>query len=109
MTESTMTEMELRGYQEPIAADHVRKGFYDDDDLQILGMTRDEAEHAYRERAGRHVTEYVLSLEPGPRFEFMRELCRTIASTPRWRWVEMHLTEGPWLKGWLFETDEDES
>jgi hypothetical protein len=107
---TSISDADRREYAEQIAADHVRKGLYDDDDLQLLGITRDEAERAYREKSVRQVAEYALSLEAADRRALMRELGVQIASLPTspGRWTEIHLTGGPCLKGWLFETAEDE-
>lgn len=38
------------GYEVDIAVEHIRKGFYDDDDLRIAGITREEAEAFQRSR-----------------------------------------------------------
>jgi hypothetical protein len=106
------TEFEIAGYQESLAHNRVISGFYDDHDLELLGITKDEAESTYRTRSLHSIAEYVLSFEPRHRRQFIRDLgdmiVRSAPSTPG-RWVEMHLTAGPCLKGWLFETDEDES
>lgn len=48
--EDEMTEEENAAYQRGFAEEHVRKGFYGDEDLQLLGITREEAEAYQRER-----------------------------------------------------------
>ena len=76
---SEMTEAEeLLEIQRGFAADHVRKGFYDEDDLELLGITQDEAEAYQRKRNAGPVAGYMRSMTPAQRDEFMQHVTRAL-------------------------------
>jgi hypothetical protein len=76
---SEMTEAEeLLEIQRGFAADHVRKGFYDEDDLELLGITQDEAEAYQRKRDADRVAGYLRSLTPAQRDEFMERVTHAL-------------------------------
>jgi hypothetical protein len=45
-----LTDEQLHDIQVGFAADHVRKGFWDQNDLDLLGITEEEAQAVDRER-----------------------------------------------------------
>lgn len=74
-----ISEEENLEHLKGIAADHVAKGWYDDDDLELLGMTKDEARQADQYRQLRNAKEYMLQLDPAARRELLTELLADLA------------------------------
>jgi hypothetical protein len=75
--QSLTPEDEAAAHQEGIAFEHVRKGTYDENDLQLLGITREEAQKAHRDRAVQQLASRYCN-DPG----VLREALALIASSP---------------------------